>query len=344
VTQGRNPATERRRVVEASAPCRVDLTGGVLDAWPLYLFHPGAVAVTVAIDRRVTCRVETGIDGVEIESKDSLRKLRARTVAELLSSDGAGLAAYVLQALGVETGVRVVTQTRVAAGSRLGSASALAAALAAAVARVIGRELGQEEAASLCRDVEVQAGALPAGVRGGYTALRGGVLAFDLGPGGVRVERPLVDPGRIEESLILVDAGPDAASGGAAWEAIKGQIEGDGTVRQALAAIAAVSRQAREALVAGRCEELTALMAQEWEARKRLGAGSTTASIDGIVETVRAAGGAALAGEGVVMAWSPPGERGPGRREAVAAALQARGLRRLPLRVDLRGLDVEDVA
>ncbi len=26
----------------AEAPCRVDLAGGTLDIWPLYLFHPGA--------------------------------------------------------------------------------------------------------------------------------------------------------------------------------------------------------------------------------------------------------------------------------------------------------------
>ena len=51
----------RAKSVEATAPTRIDLAGGTLDIWPLYLFHPGAVTVNCAIDRRAWCRVETGV-------------------------------------------------------------------------------------------------------------------------------------------------------------------------------------------------------------------------------------------------------------------------------------------
>ena len=37
--------------IESKAPTRVDLAGGTLDIWPLYLFHPGAVTVNAAITR-----------------------------------------------------------------------------------------------------------------------------------------------------------------------------------------------------------------------------------------------------------------------------------------------------
>src|SRR5262249_30290481 len=57
------------QVVEATAPTRIDLAGGTLDIWPLYLFHPGSVTVNVAVDRRAWCRVETGVSGVSIESR-----------------------------------------------------------------------------------------------------------------------------------------------------------------------------------------------------------------------------------------------------------------------------------
>src|SRR5690349_17930948 len=43
--------------VIATAPCRVDLAGGTLDMWPLYLFHEGAVTVNVAVTILTTCRV-----------------------------------------------------------------------------------------------------------------------------------------------------------------------------------------------------------------------------------------------------------------------------------------------
>lgn len=335
-----------RAVFEATAPCRVDLAGGTLDIWPVYLFHPGAVTLNVAIDRRAWCRVELGGDGVEIESKDTLQKARGRDVSEVLAQGRLTLAAHVLRALGVETGARVVTQSRVPAGSGLGGSSALAVALAGAVSRAAGRELAPEEIWPLTRDAEARAIGVPTGIQDYHPALRGGALALHLEPGYVRVERLAADPARIEESLVLIDAGATRFSGINNWEVFKGQIDGEARVREALAEIAGISLKAHERLVAGCFEDVVELVAEEWEARKRLASGVTTPEIDQIVEVVRAAGGAAkicgAGGGGVVAVWAPPGARGPGRKEAVLAALKQRGIRAFPARVDLRGLDVEE--
>ena len=63
-------------VIRASAPTRIDLAGGTIDIWPLYLFHPGAVTVNTAIDRlwrqahntRLVLDTEpTGLIGVDEE-------------------------------------------------------------------------------------------------------------------------------------------------------------------------------------------------------------------------------------------------------------------------------------
>ncbi|HTB19562.1 MAG TPA: hypothetical protein VK708_15680, partial [Bryobacteraceae bacterium] len=54
----------------AEAPCRVDLAGGTLDIWPLYLFHPGAVTVNFAINRFTRCAVEI-LDSTEIRVRSS---------------------------------------------------------------------------------------------------------------------------------------------------------------------------------------------------------------------------------------------------------------------------------
>ena len=78
------------RAVEATAPTRIDLAGGTLDIWPLYLFHPGAVTVNAAIDRRAWCGVETNHEGVRIESKDTPRKAEGRNVYEVLGGELAG--------------------------------------------------------------------------------------------------------------------------------------------------------------------------------------------------------------------------------------------------------------
>ena len=34
--------------IHSQAPCRVDLAGGTLDIWPLYLFHEDTVTVNFA--------------------------------------------------------------------------------------------------------------------------------------------------------------------------------------------------------------------------------------------------------------------------------------------------------
>lgn len=325
----------------------MDLAGGTLDIWPLYLFHPGAVTVNVAIDRRAWCRVETGGDGVHIESKDTLQKAEGKSVSEVLGAGALSLVAHVLQALGIETGVRVTTQSKVPAGSGLGGSSALAVAIAAAAARATGRELSPDGLWPIVRDAEARGIGVPTGVQDYHAALHGGVLALHLEAGAIRVERLPTDPGRVEECLLLVDGGATRFSGINNWDVFKGQIDGDTRVREALSRIAAVAGRVREALVASRFAEVADLIAEEWEARKRLAPGVTTPDIDRIVEVVRASGGAAKAcgagGGGVVAVWSTPGERSAGRREAVTGALKAAGFRAFPARVDLRGLEVEEI-
>ena len=335
------------RVVEATAPTRVDLAGGTLDIWPLYLFHRGAVTVNVAIDRRAWCRVETGVTGVRVESRDTRQEAEGRDVSEVLAGGKLTLAAFVLRALGIETGVRVVLQSQVPAGSGLGGSSALAVAVAAAASRAAGRPLGGEALVALVRDAEAQSIGVPTGVQDYWAALLGGVLAVALDPGGPRGERLATDPGRVEASLLLVDAGATRFSGINNWEVFKRRIDGDASVTKALGDIAAVALRVRDALQDRRYEEVAGLMGEEWEARKRLAPAVTTPEIDRIVEAARSVGGGAkvcgAGGGGMVAVWAPGGAGGAGTREAAVKALDAAGFRATPVRTDLRGLEVNEL-
>jgi D-glycero-alpha-D-manno-heptose-7-phosphate kinase len=330
---------------EATAPCRIDLAGGTLDIWPIYLFHPGAVTVNVAIDRRAWCRVETGHERILIESKDTLQKAEGTDVSAVLGGGILSLVAYILRALRIESGVRVVTQSRVPAGSGLGGSSALAVAIAAAAAKATGREVDKEDLWPIVRDAEAQCLGIPAGMQDHLAALHGGALAIHLEAGRVRTERLSTDPARIEECLMLVDAGATRFSGINNWDVFKGQIDGDPGVREAFAKIVVCARGVRDALIEGRYEEVAPHVAAEWEARKRLSPAVTTPEIDRIAEVAQANGGAAkvcgAGGGGMVAVWAPPGEGGPGSREAVEGALRAGGFKIIPYRLDLRGLEID---
>ena len=45
--------------IVASAPTRIDLAGGTIDIWPLYLFHDGATTLNAAINLRAHVQVES---------------------------------------------------------------------------------------------------------------------------------------------------------------------------------------------------------------------------------------------------------------------------------------------
>jgi D-glycero-alpha-D-manno-heptose-7-phosphate kinase len=333
------------RAAEATAPTRVDLAGGTLDIWPLYLFHPGAVTVNVAIDRRVWCRVEPLAEGVRIESKDTLVVAEAGSLDELLERASPPLAAFVLRALGIATGVRVTTRSRVPAGSGLGGSSALAVAVAAAAAAAVGRELPAEELAPLVRDAEAQSIGVPTGTQDHMAAIHGGLLAVHLEPGRPRVERLPVDVAAVEECLLLASSGETRFSGLNNWEVFKKQIDADAATRRGLGKIAAVARAVMQALTESRLGDVAGLLDAEWEARKRLAPGVTTPEIDRIAAIARDSGGAAkvcgAGGGGVVALWAAPGSRGAGPREALEAALKQAGIAVFPFRADLQGLEVE---
>ena len=329
------------RSVEATAPTRVDLAGGTLDIWPLYLLHPGAVTVNVAIDRRAWCRVEPLAAGVQIESRDTATRVEGRDVDEVLASGTLALPAFILKALRIQTGVRVLLHSRVPAGSGLGGSSALAVAIAAAASRAAGRPIEGDALVGLVRDAEAQTIRIPTGIQDYWAAVHGGVLCVALEPGGPRAARLQTEPERVEESLLLVDAGATRFSGINNWEVFKKRIDGEASVTKALGEIAGLAIRVRAALESRRYEEVAGLMREEWEARKRLAPGVTTPEIDRIAEAARSVGGAAKAcgagGGGVVAVWAPPG---PGGREAVAAALLAAGFVPMRFGLDLRGLDV----
>ena len=78
--------------ITAQSPCRVDLAGGTLDIWPLYLFHDNAVTVNFAVDRYTSCELITRNDSQIVlrsadqkgeETFDSLEHLRGTTKYKL---------------------------------------------------------------------------------------------------------------------------------------------------------------------------------------------------------------------------------------------------------------------
>jgi hypothetical protein len=299
-------------VAEATAPCRVDLVAGI----------------AVAVDRRASARVERTAEAVALESKDTLERWSVPRAGDLPREGVAGLVRRVLEDLGVASGVKVVAQARVPFEIGLGSAGALAVAVGAALARTMGMALDPGRLAALGRHGAAIASADPVDATGRWAALRGGVVAAAAGTEGAA--RLPVDPARVEECLLLVDPasgsspGPEPKPSSAAAT----RSESDSTVREKVA----------DALLGGRWDEVGGWLPHPPAAPEGLGR---------LLSLVREQGGA---GRGLwpgprslVLVWAPPGARGKGPRERIQEALVRLGHRTFPCRVDLRGLEVEDV-
>src|SRR5438552_16583466 len=94
-------------IIESSAPTRVDLAGGTIDIWPLYLFHPGAATVNFATSLRARVRIETRDDGrIVLESRD--RKVPFETtlaaIADLVREERHELISKLVHSFNPNTG------------------------------------------------------------------------------------------------------------------------------------------------------------------------------------------------------------------------------------------------
>ncbi|MBI4161514.1 MAG: hypothetical protein HY509_03610 [Acidobacteria bacterium] len=327
------------RSLVATAPLRIDLAGGTLDIWPLYLLVEAAVTVNAAIDIYARCRLEPGRDRrVEIRSRDRRVSARFSSPARVRSRRGLELVAELAAHLRPEAGFRLETDCSAPAGSGLGGSSALAIAVAAVLGRFSGRRLGGADLVRLCRDLEARVIRASTGTQDYLAALSGGWNAVHYGPGGYSLERLEVPPTLPVGRMMLWFTGRSRPSAAGNRDMLRRCLEGERGARMALAGIARAANGMRRALLRGDWEAVEECLREEWRWRRRL---SPEVGRGGVEELIQAArrGGAA--------AGKPCGAGGGGcvlllgreeRQEGLKAVLKAQGARLLPFRVVRRGL------
>ncbi|MGA7461786.1 MAG: hypothetical protein WBW69_16275, partial [Candidatus Korobacteraceae bacterium] len=162
----------------ATAPCRADLAGGTIDIWPLYLFHPGAVSVNVALGILTGCKI-TPHSGREIVliSHDMERHERFASLDDLLAADSYvhPLAAYLIRFFQPKSGFTLETHSESPAGAGISGSSALMIASSAALAQLTGRDIAIEQIRVIAQNIEAQLIRVPTGCQDYYPAMYGGV-------------------------------------------------------------------------------------------------------------------------------------------------------------------------
>ena len=325
-------------IIETSAPTRIDLAGGTIDIWPLYLFHPGAQTLNAAISLRARARLESRADdrivirsedtGVTLEA-DSWQELRGRRELRLLS-----LLVHFFET----RGITLTTSSQSPAGAGIAGSSALNVAVCGALADWNRTHFEPEALLQIAMNVEAQTIAVPTGLQDYRPALYGGIAALELEVDGVRRIPLAIDFRELEQRIVLCYTGEPRNSGTNNWEITKKHIDGDRHVFDCFERIRDTAATMRERLVQGDWDGVGAAIAEEWENRKRLAPGVTTPGIETLIARAMAAGATAAkvcgaGGGGCLFCYGAPGVRA-----AIAGALASGGARLLDYTVERDGL------
>lgn len=332
--------------IESKAPTRVDLAGGTLDIWPLYLFHEGALTVNCAITRYASCVIETAPEPsrrIVLVSRDTQRKESFASFDALKRAREykLPLLAHLVRVFRPSCGFTLTTDSEAPSGAGIGGSSAMAVAICAALDRLTGAGLGREDWIHISRDVEAIVIRVPTGTQDHYPPAFGGAACIVLSAGGERRENVGCDLDELERRLVLCYTGKPRQHGINNWEVFKRQIDGDRRVAHSLEKISIIAQAMRGALDQNRWIEVGRLMREEWEFRRRNLRTISTPLIDKVISSARKNG--ALAGKvcgagggGCVTLIIEPEARG-----RVEAAIVAAGAKVLPVGIDRGGVALQ---
>ena len=315
-----------KMIIESTAPPRVDLAGGTIDIWPLYLFHPGATTVNFALSLYARVRIETRDDSrIILESRD--RKVSFETdlsaLEDLLQEERLELISKLVHFFKPTTGFHLVAESTVPAGAGLGGSSALAIACIGALNRLVGDRYEERKFVTLAANVESTVIKVPAGFQDYYPPLYGSVSCVHFRTEGIEREGLEINTEELERRIAICYTGEPRMSGINNWEVYKRHIDGDAGLFELFDGIRDAARNMREALLADDWERVAAIMKQAYPNRKRLAPTITTPQMEMLVEKALANGAEAAkvcgAGGGGCIAFLCAA----GRKADVEAALAA---------------------
>lgn len=332
--------------IVTSAPCRADLAGGTLDIWPLYLFHPGAVSVNVALSILTACKITPQAGRrIHLQSHDTSRQESFASFDDLLAAKSCEhpLGAYLVRFFEPKGGFVLETFSESPAGAGISGSSALMIATAAALARFVGREIGIEQIRVIAQNVEAQLIRVPTGCQDYYPAMYGGVSAVHLETDGVRRESIPVPLDELDQRLALFYTGAPRQSGINNWEVFKQHINGDKHVIQNFSEISRIAQGMHRALASEQWGEVERLMREEWTLRRTNAPGIATPLIDKLIGVATGNGGRAAkvcgaGGGGCVIVLVEPGAR-----QRVEDAIRDHGGQPLDFHVARQGLGFHSI-
>jgi len=316
------------QTVSISACTRIDLLGGTLDIWPMYLFFPGSVTVNVAVNRMVTVslRVLEDDPSVTIHSTDIDKTVRVSRWEELSDARDFSLFYHLLHYFNLPHGLEIATASDFPRGSGLGGSSSLLIAAILCLLKLTDRTLTAGGIVTLAKDLEARAIKVPTGIQDYYPPLFGGLNCVCLEPGGAVRKSMTCDLDELGKRLLLCYSGQAHFSGNNNWAVFKSIVDGNKKVIATMRALAENSKQGVHALEEEDINDFALLVDRDWLLRNEIFPDFSTESIEKIIQIGKhhgaIAGKACGAGGGGCVAFIC----NPGKKEDVKEALSIAGI------------------
>jgi len=327
-------------IVRASCPNRIDLAGGTIDLYPLYLLLGQATTINLSVTLSSTASVWLTDDNlIQIESVDLgvTGKLKPHEIPE---SGALALAARAVNCFWTGGGIAVRLHNEAPRGSGLGASSSLLVALARAVSELDGLVTNPHQMINTLAEVEAGLLGVPTGRQDYYAAYFGGLQRIEFSAGRVRRQEIPMSHRLLSwfnEGLVVAFTGEAHFSGQPNWEVIKSAVNGDRDTMTQLHGIHQAAIEAADALADGDWDRLCEAVRTDWTHRQELHPEVTSPRLDALVRIAMEAGAEAAklcgaGGGGSLLALCPPE-----KTDAVRQALARFGAVPLDLSIDRNG-------
>jgi D-glycero-alpha-D-manno-heptose-7-phosphate kinase len=315
-------------VIIVQTPLRISLFGGGTD-FPGYFKNEGGCVLSTAINKYIFVVIKERFDDflrigyTQTEIVDNIDDIHHELIREAFRKTG------------INKGVELITMGDIPAGTGLGSSSTVTVGALHAMYAYRNVAISPECLADEACDIEVNVLKKPIGFQDQYIAAYGGLRFIEFCQDGQIIPEELkLDPEtyrKLGENLMLFFTGVTRKA-----ETILSEQKDNINQRlPVLRKLKEMAYQSRDALQAGRVDEIGYLLHESWQLKKQLANGISNSVFEDLYDSAIHAGAfggkiTGAGGGGCLLLYCPPG-----KRENVREALN--GLRELPFRMDPEG-------
>lgn len=329
-------------IIESHAPTRIDLCGGTIDIWPLYLFHESATTINLAINLYAKARIEPRNDSrIIIESRDLKKRIKFDSIKDIKHNHSLSLATRAINFFKPESGLYIETDCKSPAGAGLAGSSALNISLCSALNKLTNSKYSKKEIITIAKNIESQVINIPTGDQDYYPAMFGGLHFIKLSIEGVTADRCKINNKELEKRITLCYSGSSRNSGINNWEIFKRHIDGNKKIFNNLESIRKTADKMKLVLVNSDFKMIAKLIGEEWRNRKNLWRGVSTPQIERLIAIAEKNGAISAkvcgaGGGGCVIFFSEPD-----RQSDIKTALKKTGARVLNYKIDNSGVKIK---